>query len=383
MNKQRIKVAFFGDDFSRRGKGTAIVIQQITDEFVKNFSDRVEVIALRKDNPCTALVCSRIRHMLIRHYRLPFFSTLISYLIFFLRCQEEFDVVVFNRRLYPGFWLLRARCFVLIAYNAPFSEIHKDRLTWANWCFENFIRYIGKRFLDAIVAVSYDAQKNIAAYYRVSQTMVKVIYGGVSENFGPMNGEQKEYALELLQKKYGITAPYILDVSKLDPHRNVAALIESFALLPASHKLVVVGTSHTRSYANYVQDCIKKFHLEARVSIISFVEESDMPALYACADILVFPSLMEGFGLPLVEAMKSGIPVVTSNISSMPEVIGDAGVLVDPQNPKSIAEGIMNIFNNGYLRAQLIARGKRRAKMFSWQKAAEEYLKLYDYCLYR
>ena len=117
--------------------------------------------------------------------------------------------------------------------------------------------------------------------------------------------------------------------------------------------------------------------------MVNFVDSSDMRAVYAMADALVYPSLMEGFGMPIVEAMKCGTPVITSNISCLPEVSGGAALLVDPLDPEDIASGIQKIISDPALKNLLIERGFTRAKEFSWHKTAEEYLKLYENLLHR
>jgi len=126
-----------------------------------------------------------------------------------------------------------------------------------------------------------------------------------------------------------------------------------------------------------VREAVKNLNMEKEVTFLGFVDDSDLPKLYTAADLFVFPSLHEGFGLPILEAMACGAPVITSNVFCMPEVAGGAAVLVNPYDVNEIARAMYNVLTNDELRKEMIKRGMRRAKQFSWRKCAEEHLKAY------
>ncbi len=162
---------------------------------------------------------------------------------------------------------------------------------------------------------------------------------------------------------YGLPFPYLLCVSNRKRHKNEFRVVEAFAKsgLPAGTRLVLAGNTTTE-----LADCIERHHLTPLVHFMGVVPEEKLPSLYRGAVALVFPSLYEGFGLPLLEAMACGIPVVTGNITAMPEVAGDAALLVDPTSVEHIAEGITKIVGDRSLRRQLREKGLSRASQFSW-----------------
>jgi glycosyltransferase involved in cell wall biosynthesis len=171
----------------------------------------------------------------------------------------------------------------------------------------------------------------------------------------------------------GIPPDFILYIARLEhPGKNHVRLLEAFARLRADtglpHKLVLVGSRWNG--AEVIEARVRELGLTDAVILPGFVANETLPVLYAAADILVFPSLFEGFGIPLLEAMASGTPVCASDISSIPEVVGDAGLLFDPLDPAAIANALGRILGEPALRAELVARGLARAPLFSWDIAA-------------
>ena len=377
---QKLKIAFFSEDFSRQAKGTALVIQQLVEQFNSNFSDQVELALIRKQGPCSHPLAKKIKNIEIKVYKTPVFSTLISYLVFFLKNKEEFDAVIFNRNVYPGFWLLNAKKFILFQYDAPENEIYKVKMSLDIKLIDIFLKYAGKYFLDAAIAVSKSARMEIIRYYGMDPRKVFPIYGGVSENFRPLSQTEKENKKDFLKNKYNIFTPYILDVSRLDPHKNIETLIAAFFILKNQyripHKLVIVGGRHLAEDSRTVEAKIKDKNLSKEVIIAPYIENEDLPAVYNLSDALVYPSLLEGFGLPIAEAMKCGVPVVASDIPALAEVAGGAAVLVNPRDPKQLAEKINEILNNSNLRQKLIMAGLQNSKRFSWFNSAKELLKI-------
>lgn len=376
----KLKIAFFGEDFSRQAKGTALVVQKLAEQYLDNFSDRIELALIRKAGHSNHPVARKIRNIEIKVYPTPIFSTLISYLVFFLKNREEFDAVIFNRNVYPGFWLLNSKKFILLLHDAPVSQIYKEQLTLENKLFYLFLKYSGKYFLDKIVAVSNDARAGIINYLNLEPDQAAAIYNGAGKEFRQFSPEEKVKARSLLEKKYNIIPPYILAVSRLEPHKNIHALIDAFSILKSQfhlpHKLVIVGGKHLPEYTKMIEAKIANSKFKQAIITAPYIEEFDLPLIYNLADILVFPSLMEGFGLPLVEAMSCGLPIVASDLPVMSEITAGAAILADPRNPQQLANKIFEVLENQRLRNDLIGRGLERSKIFSWQKTAEEMLKL-------
>lgn len=373
MNRRRI--AFFGDDFARKGKGTALVIQKLVEELVLRHGSEVEIVLLRPAGECQSPVCDKVENVIIPRR----FSTLLSYYWFFVTHSGTYDVVVFNRVVYPGFWFLRAKKFIVFLYDASRSEVYVTPRGSVNLAFEYFIRFVGKYFFDVAVAVSDDGKKWLARYYALSPRKISTIYGAASDEYAPIPSEKKQEAMQQLEKKYGIRSPYILSVARFDPHKNIQGVIASFNRVKkegSSRTLVMVGGRHLPEYSDRIERMIRESPYTSDIIVLDYVEPDDMPALYGCADVLVFPSLVEGFGMPIIEAMQCGTPVVTSNISCLPEIAGGAAELVDPKNADAVAEAVKRVLSEGRLRNDLIAKGLERARDFSWQKSVEAFLKL-------
>jgi len=227
-----------------------------------------------------------------------------------------------------------------------------------------------KREVDLIIAVSQATKKDIVEILGIPEEKIRVIYEAVSEDIKQIKDPK---IIKKVKKKYGLKGNYLLSVATLEPRKNLKRIIEAHKILMSQYPeifLVVVGKA---GWDEEISQLAKK-----QLSNIIFTgyvnREVELSALYSGATCFVFPSLYEGFGLPILEAMKCGCPVVTSNVSSMPEVAGEAGILVDPLNVKNIAEGINQAIEN---RQELIKKGFAQVKKFSWEKTARETLKVY------
>jgi len=306
---------------------------------------------------------------------------MLSYLWFFITHRTKYDAVVFNRVVYPGFFFLNAKKSVLFAYDASISEVFTVPRTRANRVFEYVLRF-SQYFLDVVVGVSDDASRWIARYYKIPESKVHTIYPAAGDEYGPLDEELRQRSRIKLMEKYHIASPYILAVARFDPHKNVERTLDAFFELKrgvgASHHLALVGGAHTPEYSRMIEQKIASSPFQGDIHVLSYVASDDMPALYACADVLVYPSLVEGFGLPPVEAMKSGTPVVTSNISCLPEIVQGAALLVDPLDAHAIAAGVGKVLQDTSLRNELIKKGFERASDFSWRTSADALLRLID-----
>jgi glycosyltransferase involved in cell wall biosynthesis len=227
---------------------------------------------------------------------------------------------------------------------------------------------------DRVITVSESARREVVEHYRLPQERVTVVYNGVGEGFRP--GAAHEATLA----KYGIRRPYILTVSTLKPKKNVAASVRAFARLCARHpdlphQLVLVG--YRAAGYTEVEDAIRELGLEARVVQTGWTESSEIPTFYAAADLLLFPSLHEGFGLPVVEAMASGCPVAASNVFSIPEVGGDAILTFDPNDEDAISREAERALFDRAVRERLVRVGLARADRFRWTESARRTAAIY------
>src|SRR5260221_5714354 len=229
---------------------------------------------------------------------------------------------------------------------------------------------------DHVLADSQAAKDDLITLYGVQSDKITVLLSGVNPRFQPVRDPE---ILSAVRDRYRIgDALYILAIGTIQPRKNFERLIEAFAVLPqdlhAVH-LVIAGGSGWLQAPIYA--VVQALGLQERVHFIGFAEDADLPALYSGARCLAFPSLYEGFGLPVLEAMACGVPVLTSNVSSLGEVAGDAALLVDPLSTEQITAALSRLLTDEGLRADLVTRGHTQAKRFSWDKAAQQLQQVY------
>lgn len=233
------------------------------------------------------------------------------------------------------------------------------------------------RRADKIIAISQHTKKDIIEVLHIPEEKIEVIYLAASDKFQPI---KDQFALEEVKKKYGLSGPFILHVGTLEPRKNLAFLITAFAralrLGPIKEQLVITGRQGW--YYEGLFKLVKDLKLSRKVVFTGYVEEDDLPRLYNAASLFVFPSLYEGFGLPPLEALACGTPVISSNTSSMPEVIGRAGILLPPEDLEAWRRQIYRVLTNKSLRQTMAEQGFSQAKKFSWETTALQTIKIYE-----
>ncbi len=232
-----------------------------------------------------------------------------------------------------------------------------------------------------VIADSRSTANDLSELYQIAPGKISVIYSGVDTRFSPTASSASEMAA--LREKYQLgDAPFVLTVGTLQKRKNHLGLVRAFARIAAVHpetRLVVsggVGWLYEEVSAEVV-----KLGLQARVRFAGYVDDADLPALYRAARVFAFPSLYEGFGIPPLEAMASGVPVVSSNTSSLPEVVGDAALTVEPRDIDALAAALGRALVDEAWRATAIDRGIARARTFTWERAGRELLAVYDRAL--
>lgn len=231
---------------------------------------------------------------------------------------------------------------------------------------------------DEIISVSHSVKSDLVKNFKIPENKISVIYEAANKQFKPINAEYYKNTLE----KYNIKQPFILYAGILHKHKNIPTLIKAFYKIKRrgiKHKLVIAGA---KSYkCDEVFDIVNNLNLRRDIIFTGHVPNSDLPSFYSAADIFVYPSLYEGFGLAPLEAMACGAPVITSNTSSFPETIGDAGFLIDPRNVDAFADGIYDVLSDDELRCDMVQKSINRAKLFDWNKCAKETLNVYEEAL--
>lgn len=230
---------------------------------------------------------------------------------------------------------------------------------------------------DLVLADSQSSRQDVIRLLGVPPARVRVVPLGVDPAYRPLADRS---LLEEVRARYGLPERFLLCVGTIEPRKNLPRLMEALAGLPEAERLPLVvagkpGWLYEESFTS-----VARFGLGKWVHFLGFVPESDLPPLYNLATALAYPSLYEGFGLPPLEAMACGTPVLTSRASSLPEVVDEAAVLVEPQEAASIREGLRTILRDGALRERLRAAGLERARAFTWDRAAEELLRAIGQC---
>lgn len=231
---------------------------------------------------------------------------------------------------------------------------------------------------QVVIAPTIFTAQSLQEKYGVPLDRLRVVYCGVSERFMQVKNPAM---LESVRARYGLPTKFLFYPANPWPHKNHLRLLQALNLMREKHgvECALVTTGRVSQEKVSVQELAAQAGYPSHlVYDLGFVPETDMPALYSLARLMVFPSLFEGFGIPILEAMASGCPVVCSNTTSLPELGGNAVRYTDPSSVESIAEGIFEVWNNHEQRAALVSRGLECVKKFSWQKAVQQTLAVYE-----
>lgn len=288
------------------------------------------------------------------------------------------------RRVFPGVTLFHATEHLLpvipgaasvftlhdVAYlRFPQHHLLQNRL---------YLTLMLPRFLrraDRVICVSEFTRQDALRYYRLDPARVRVVPEGVEARFRPIADAD---ALDAVRAKYRLPRRFILYVGTIEPRKNLGALLEAYAAVRAQAPEVglVIAGGRGWLYEDFFGR-LRASGLEPHVTLTGYVPDEDLPALLNCAEVFAYPSVFEGFGLPPLEAMACGLPVVCSDASSLPEVVGAAGVLLPPGDPRAWAEALARVLAEPAWRAELSARGLARARPFTWEAAARQTLDIY------
>ena len=230
---------------------------------------------------------------------------------------------------------------------------------------------------DGIITVSEFSKRDILKFFPIDENKIFVTPLAADKKYTPID---KNYCRDFLKNVYNLTDPFILYLGGFSERKNVASALTAFSKvykdLNKKYNLVIVG-----GYKDSSQRLVKlvnELKIESRVIFTGFVPEEHLPIFYNCCDTFIYPSFYEGFGLPPLEAMNCGTPVIASNLTSIPEVVGDGGILINPYDISEISLAIGNLLSSEKLREELSYKALRRAKEFSWQNTAQSTLKVYE-----
>jgi glycosyltransferase involved in cell wall biosynthesis len=238
----------------------------------------------------------------------------------------------------------------------------------AAYAYARGVMWSAARQSNRILTVSEASKRDILHFFNVPPEKISVVYNAIDERFWI---EPPPEEIERVRQRFQLHQRFVLYAGTIKPHKNLVRLIEAFAELRKGAfeelKLLIIGDEISKLPA--LRRAVHSHKLHKHVRFLGFLPDDTLAALYRLADLFVFPSLYEGFGLPPLEAMASGTPVVTSNVSSLPEVAGDAAVLVDPYDVASIVDGMQRVLADPALANDLRQKGLQRARDFSWERS--------------
>ncbi|MCX7785255.1 MAG: glycosyltransferase family 4 protein [candidate division WOR-3 bacterium] len=235
------------------------------------------------------------------------------------------------------------------------------------------------RLSDFIITDSEASKRDMLTYFNMAKDKIRVIYCGLNEIF--FNPPSQE-SWQVIKNKYHLPEEYLFTLGVLEPKKNTTRLLLAYAQLKNNLSFLpplVIGGSRRYGWKNSsLFRMVKELCLTDSVIFTDFIEQNDLPLIYANARIFVFPSLYEGFGLPVIEAMACGVPVITSNTSSLPEIAGDAAIFVNPYDVNEISQAIKQVLTNEHLQNELREKGIENAKRFSWKNTASGVLEVLE-----
>lgn len=349
--------------------GTGIYIQELF-RSLKKIDNRNSYVTLNshKRLPRKNLVtkiCNVLIDLFYMHFGVPY-SVLL----------QNIDLIHFPANIIPIFSpclsVVTIHDMMFVRYPETYDP---DYLKFANLFFS-----LSARRADKIITISEFSKKDIVRFCRVAAEKVEVVYLGVEPEFFHVDANM---ASAFVSSQYGIgQKPYVFFAGEFGPRKNLENLIRAVARLKVMPKckeieLVLVGERRANGYLSYLKILIKELGLAGDVRWLDFVPRSHLRYLLKSASVCVYVSLCEGFGLPIIEAMAIGTPVVCSNGSSMAEIAGNAAVVVDPREVGQIAEGIFSLLTRPDLAGGYVARGKRRALQFTWENTAVKTIEIY------
>jgi glycosyltransferase involved in cell wall biosynthesis len=256
------------------------------------------------------------------------------------------------------------------------ADLRIRKYGWPRTLYRWGINYCAAQLADRVLTVSENSKTDIVRLLRVPKEKVHAIYNGVDASFRVLD---REACARRVEEAYSISRSFILAPGGLSRNKNTGTLLKAFARLKASgmpHLLVLTGGGEGKDVRG-VRSEIQKLRLERDAILTGYVPASDMPALYNACCLVAYPTLYEGFGLPVLEAMACGAPVITSNVSSLPELAGDAALLIDPRSPEELFEAMSRVIRECDVRETLLQRGLDRVHRFSWRATAEQTVQVY------
>jgi glycosyltransferase involved in cell wall biosynthesis len=256
----------------------------------------------------------------------------------------------------------------VFAWSLPGTSTKADALLYRVWLPIVIAR------VDRVITISETSRADIIRFLHVSPERIRIVHRCPNTAYSPQDSGRTDS----MRSRHGLPPRYLLFVGSVEKRKNLSRLLRACDILwrGGEKRPLVIAGARRWMYSDIMRT-VEELGLHDRTIFTGFIPEEDLPALYRGADLFVFPSLYEGFGLPPLEAMACGTPVVCSNAASLPEVVGDAAVMVDPYDVEGLADAIHRVLGDAGLRAEMREKGLARASQFTWERAARETIQVY------
>ena len=365
--------------FRRKQHGMEIVTLELIKQLQKIDQDNEYVIFVKEDvNKECVLPTGNFKIHITPNYNYPMWE---QYYLPKLAKKEKVDILHCTSNTAP---LIGDTPLLLTLHDI----IYLEKTSFSGTAYQNFgnlyRKFIVPRVIDrcrSIITVSAYEKAKIINRLAVEDQRVEVVYNAINGNFQKI---EDQATLERMRKRYQLPPRFILHFGNTAPKKNTIGVIKAFAQYCAHNAdpLPLVITDCTVEYVRYLVEKLSVADADrifSQITVLDHVPFEQLPAMYNCAAVFLYPSLRESFGMPILEAMACGTPVITSNTSSMPEIAQAAAWLVDPTQPDTIAEGIQQLLQNDHIRLDQIEKGLKRAADFSWENTARQVLALYNH----
>lgn len=373
-----IRVAIFSDVMDRPARGTALVARKLVEQLTKRKEEFGIELYLVHSKKVNDPLYAQAHEVMMRQYRIPKIGRLVSEAVFLWRTRNEYDVIHYTQEsIYPLFWLSNARVVVSVLSHLEGWRDFGLKVRYA--MVYTTLRYFHP-FIDALVCMSASTVKDsILRHSSVSPAKIHHVPLGVDEVFTHPPGVEE--ARHLVHERYTLPVPFIFAPGRVDSQKNIPRVVAAYAALLKNHPdlphALVIGARHRPEEDRLVEELVAHHNLTSRIIHLPYVEDRDMPALYRAADLTIYPSLHEGFGLPILESMAAGTPVITSTVYSMPEIAGEAALLVDPTDVSALAAAMSRLLTDARLHERFSELGKKNVQRYSWSRMAEQTASIY------
>lgn len=284
------------------------------------------------------------------------------------------DVIIYPKNIIPLPHLFLQISKMTIIHDLGYFEKNQSFYPFFDTLYMRIFMKLSCKCSSKVFAISNFTKKDIMKKFGINPNKIHVILEGVGSNFKKINLKSIKKSILINSTILDTKTPFILYSGSIDPRKNTLRLIKAFRSIKSKipHNLVLVGSCNTNS--TYYKNIIKIINKDNRIKILGYISEDELIKLYNLADVYVYPSLYEGFGLPILEAQSCECPVITSNITSMPEVAGESALLVNPYNTNELKLALLKVVNDNNIKKNLIDKGRLNVNRFSWEKTANKIL---------